>query len=596
MSISKFVPDLSTIRSTEGLARALGISTPLFVEVLENTKPDELYRRHEIAKRVQSRLPPRFVEIANTGIMAQVAGLPDYRLVWEPYSIPLKLAHKSTAACLSIYLGARVKGFPHQNSYGYLKGRSTRDNAGRHKGARRLLGADIKNFFPSITIGRVEAVLRDAGIRSDIARSLSKFLTINGELPLGLNSSPLIANLVAHPLDIEFSGLAERLGCNYTRYADDITFSSNELLPERRDVIQIFARNGFEANEKKWRLSKRGQRHYVTGLSVADSLRPHAPRAMKARLRQELFYISRDGLASHMSTLKGGPTEQSVVNRIDGMVSYIASLEPTLALKLRAQWASICEHERVSRSFEPRKFVNLVDFDWFIDESELTRPDGTKVLALACVHVSKPVEFENEIISAYEEEVGDPFSRMASSRRSEFHWSDATPSLREKVAKHVAVHPLRAVIAIDAITSSKMYEEVYCRLLTEVIGRMLRVADGASVTITVEANSSKISEQKITSTIDAVHTRLVERNERRPVAPAKVSVQKKGGARGMSAPDIVLGALAGYLHYYLGKDTDSLRVETFERIRSRVKMLIDLQTGEIFHRNNPIVPWRSASK
>ncbi|MDR6841205.1 hypothetical protein J2W94_001490 [Pseudoxanthomonas sacheonensis] len=459
-----------------------------------------------------------------------------------------------------------------------------------------MLGADIKNFFPSITIGRVELVLRGAGIRSDISKILAKFLTINEELPLGLNSSPLIANLVAHPLDIEFSELAAKLDCNYTRYADDITFSSNKLLPERKDIVKIFSRNGFEANDKKWRLSKRGQRHYVTGLSVADSLRPHAPRAMKARLRQELFYIARDGLEKHVSRLNGEPTEQSVVNRIDGTVSYIASLEPTLAFKLRAQWASICEHERVGRSFEPRKFVNLSDFDWFIDESEFTKPDGTKILALACVHVHKPVEFENEIVAAYEQEAGDPFSQMATSRKRGFHWADATPSLREKVAKHVATHPLRAVVVTDTLTSSRTYEEVYCGLLREAMGRMLRTADGASVTITVEANSSKISEQKIKSAIDDVYAYLADKNERRPVAPAKVSIQKKGSMSGMSAPDIVLGALAGYLHHYLGKGSDSLRIETFERIRSRVKMLIDLQTGETFHRNNPIAPWRSIAE
>ena len=82
-------------------------------------------------------------------------------------------------------------------------------------------------------------------LKDNIANILARFLTINDALPLGLPSSPLIANLICLDLDEALQGLADKHLARYTRYADDITISSNDILPQRKEVEDIFSQNDF---------------------------------------------------------------------------------------------------------------------------------------------------------------------------------------------------------------------------------------------------------------------------------------------------------------------------------------------------------------
>ncbi len=82
----------------------------------------------------------------------------------------------------------------------------------------------------------------------------------------------MIANLVCQKLDNKIQALAERLDCKYTRYADDITISGNNKLPTRQDLEKILNEEKFKLSQKKFRITKLGQAHYVTGLSVSDIL------------------------------------------------------------------------------------------------------------------------------------------------------------------------------------------------------------------------------------------------------------------------------------------------------------------------------------
>ena len=150
-------------------------------------------------------------------------------------------------------------------------------------------------------MARVELALEAAGLQPAVTNALGRFLTIEGTLPLGLNASPMIANLVATPLDHDLNALAKEWGLTYTRYADDITLSGDGELPTREIIETVLKRHFFRLNKSKFRTSKLGQKHYVTGLSVADKAAPHAPRAMKHKLRQELYYIEKFGFLEHLS-------------------------------------------------------------------------------------------------------------------------------------------------------------------------------------------------------------------------------------------------------------------------------------------------------
>jgi hypothetical protein len=117
----------------------------------------------------------------------------------------------------------------------------------------------------------------------DIARMISGLCTMkvtDGEnvkyvLPQGAPTSPTITNIICDKLDHKLAGLAKRFGLNYSRYADDITFSSSHNVYQeesdfRKELQRIITEDGFVINDKKTRLQKRGSRQEVTGVIVCE--------------------------------------------------------------------------------------------------------------------------------------------------------------------------------------------------------------------------------------------------------------------------------------------------------------------------------------
>ena len=168
---------------------------------------------------------------------------------------------------------------------GFVTGKSVVDNAERHVGMNYVFNTDLKDFFPSIPQARVWGALqcRPFGFNRTIASAIAGLccteVTVGDEtryaLPQGSPCSPTLTNIVCHNLDWKLNGLARRFHLAYSRYADDITFSSNhnvyqedgEFMAELRRIVDG---QNFTLNEKKTRLQKRGGRQEVTGLVVSD--------------------------------------------------------------------------------------------------------------------------------------------------------------------------------------------------------------------------------------------------------------------------------------------------------------------------------------
>ena len=192
---------------------------------------------------------------------------------------------------------------------GFVPGRSVVDNASKHIMRNYVYNADLKDFFPSITRKRVKSALMHSpfsfgaeaahllsGIccaHADLARQgreihweiqrdrwngierkLEDYQTeLPATLPQGAPSSPVLSNAVCIRLDKRLAGLAKRFEVTYSRYADDITFSSNHnVFQEGYSFLKEFRRiitdEGFTLNEDKLRLQEKGQRQEVTGLIV----------------------------------------------------------------------------------------------------------------------------------------------------------------------------------------------------------------------------------------------------------------------------------------------------------------------------------------
>ncbi len=211
---------------------------------------------------------------------------------------------------------------PHQAATGFILGKSIVDNARLHAGRNYVFNIDMKDFFPSIEQARVWKRLQyppfnlnreneNLEIASRIAALCCtemevERLTKKGEfvkvkrnvLPQGAPTSPTITNIIAQKLDHQLSGLAKRFNVNYSRYADDITFSSmhnvyQENSDFRQELEKIIASQSFLINDKKTRLQKKGFRQETTGLIVNDKVNVH--RRYVKQIRMWLYFWERYG-------------------------------------------------------------------------------------------------------------------------------------------------------------------------------------------------------------------------------------------------------------------------------------------------------------
>lgn len=193
---------------------------------------------------------------------------------------------------------------PTPEAIAFVPKRSIVDNAQVHMGKNYVLNIDLSDFFTSITSHMVERGLYKLGFSPTVAQCLSTICTypvvvdkkVLNVVPQGAPTSPLISNICAMTLDRRLSGLAKRFHLSYTRYADDITFSSNHNVYHKdgefmQELYRIISDCHFTVNEKKTRLQKRGGRQEVTGLTV--SVKPNVCRKYIKNLRALIHHISK---------------------------------------------------------------------------------------------------------------------------------------------------------------------------------------------------------------------------------------------------------------------------------------------------------------
>jgi hypothetical protein len=246
----------------------------------------------------------------------------EFRIVFAAREARLAAFHRAMSMIVtnSTVFGEHVQGF--------RKKRSTRTNAEKHLAAGVLLHADIKGFFDAITTEQVKDALVAEGTAVIMADVLSKACTIDGLLRQGTRCSPTIANLVCFNMDQSFLRLARSHNCVYTRYADDLTFSGDQV-PSDDSVKEILESCGFKLRDDKCYRQYKGRRQYVTGLTVADPNRPRLPKRLKRRLRLVMYYIEKHGLADHWTRV-GVDDAIREEAWISGMLKYAGSIEPQL--------------------------------------------------------------------------------------------------------------------------------------------------------------------------------------------------------------------------------------------------------------------------
>lgn len=175
--------------------------------------------------------------------------------------------------------------------HGFKRERSIITNARQHRNRRHVFNLDLEDFFPSINFGRVRGFFirdKDFALNENVATTIAQIACDQNALPQGSPCSPVISNLIAHVLDMHLVGLASTVGCTYSRYADDLTFSTNkrDFPPEiagpsdtdphlwmpGRELLRLIAHAGFKVNPAKTRMQYRTSRQEVTGLVVNQKI------------------------------------------------------------------------------------------------------------------------------------------------------------------------------------------------------------------------------------------------------------------------------------------------------------------------------------
>ncbi len=235
----------------------------------------------------------------------------------------------------------------HEAAHGFCAGHSIVSNAKPHLGAEVIINRDLKDFFPSIAYKRVKGVFKSLGY-SDAAATIFGLLCTEPEvekveldgriyyvatgerhLPQGAPTSPAITNILCRRLDRRMQKMADECGFVYTRYADDLTFStSGESKQNICNVLRrseaVVAHEGLELHPEKTRVLRKSRQQEVTGIVVNEKL--SIDRKELKRFRAVLFQVEKDGPdGKHWSK------SPDVIASLKGFANYLQMVDPEKA-------------------------------------------------------------------------------------------------------------------------------------------------------------------------------------------------------------------------------------------------------------------------
>ena len=259
----------------------------------------------------------------------------------------LKLLQKRLADLLNeCYEEIYNKNKKRSLSHGFRKNHSIFTNAKNHKNKRYVFNIDLKDFFPSINFGRVRGFFiknHHFNLHTDIATLIAQIACYDNELPQGSPCSPIISNFIGNLLDTRIVNLAKSAKCTYSRYADDLTFSTNKKdFPSKIAVMQEtnnwiignslkkeIEKVGFRVNDKKTSMQYRTARQVTTGLVVNNKVNIKKEYYKKARsmchelFKTDQFYINKNT----QGTVELENNNFGTLNQLEGILNFIYQIK-----------------------------------------------------------------------------------------------------------------------------------------------------------------------------------------------------------------------------------------------------------------------------
>ncbi|MFV2044660.1 MAG: reverse transcriptase domain-containing protein [Anaerolineales bacterium] len=282
---------------------------------------------------------------------------------------------------------------PKASVHSFISGKSIVSNADIHKRRRYVLNLDLEDFFPSINFGRVRGMFMAVpySLPHTVATVLAQICCSHNAIPQGAPSSPIISNMICSTLDSRLLRLAQMNRCDYTRYADDLTFSTSMpnfpttladvdnagAIGLGQELEAAIRQNGFRINQGKIRLSTNHRRQEVTGLTVNKF--PNPPRRFIRQIQAMLHAWDKFGIDAaqqHFTSLydtqhrnpKLPPRrfDLAVVGRIE-FVGMVRGKDDPLYLRLR-EWLRSIAPQYVPNS--PSEFDTLQALYLSLEDSD----------------------------------------------------------------------------------------------------------------------------------------------------------------------------------------------------------------------------------
>jgi RNA-directed DNA polymerase len=327
---------IASLSTKRDVADMLGVPWRTLAWVLYGRRPAHYYKRWTIKKRRGSGT----------------------RSIDAPRSTLYRLQKSLSSVLMEAYS-------PRGATHGFVQSRSIMTNAAPHVGRRFVLNVDIKDFFPSIHIGRVRGLFMSDPFNcpDEVATVLAQICCLDGRPPIGAPTSPVVSNMICRRLDRQLSDLARRRGCRYSRYADDLTFSTNRtsfptalaevdesnVVTLGAELTRMVEANWFFINPGKTRLQSVHDRQVVTGIKV--NMRPNVDRRYIRRIRAMLHAWNRHGLDAAQSHVPLWDTKDrypgsapEFLDVLQGRIAFLAMVrgaDDRLARRFRDQYDNL---------------------------------------------------------------------------------------------------------------------------------------------------------------------------------------------------------------------------------------------------------------
>ena len=282
----------------------------------------------------------------------------------------------------------------HGQAHGFKVASSIVTNALPHVGQDVVVNLDFKDFFPTVNFIRIKGVFTNLGYSSHIATILASLCTepdvdqmemdnltyfvAKGPrvLPQGAPTSPMLTNILCFKLDKRLSGLANKNGFNYSRYADDLSFSAKGDSTENLTkllwaVRKVTESEGFVLHPEKLRIMRKGARQEVTGLVVNEQL--GISRKTLRKFRALLHQIKLTGWQG-----KQWGTSPNIVYSVYGYANFVKMIKPVQGKKLMQEVQSLIAQWKVKPTQITPPILNKLTDKISEEQEKLKKDDGKK--------------------------------------------------------------------------------------------------------------------------------------------------------------------------------------------------------------------------